>query len=178
MPFSSHTYWLSTDTHNLYLSSLQVQTNQSKASMNFLYRTQPAVPELPTSPQSEPIKDAARKPAATLDGLIAAEDPFPGPAPGDSDSDGPSDVAPGRPASINELPEGKHADVLDEDGWIIIPYSTLSLFLFSLRLYYYYHYLLATRGNLQVTNHLVITFFLVCGWVFANEIFFFLRGTP
>lgn len=99
--------------------------------MNFLYRTQPAVPELPITPESEPIKDVVRKPAATLEGLIAAEDPFPGPGPGDSDSDGPSDMASRQPALRNELPEGKHADVLDGDGWIAIPYSTLSLSLVS-----------------------------------------------
>ncbi|XP_078173746.1 uncharacterized protein LOC144567474 [Carex rostrata] len=93
--------------------------------MNFLYRTQPAAPELPITPEYEPIKDVVRKPAATLEGLIAAEDPFPGPGPGDSDSDGPSDMASGQPALRNELPEGKHADVLDGDGWIAIPYKEL-----------------------------------------------------
>ena len=40
-------------------------------------------------------------------------------------------MALGQPALRNELPEGKHADVLDGDDWIAIPYSTLSLSLVS-----------------------------------------------
>jgi hypothetical protein len=129
--------------------------------MNFLYRTQPAVPEPPASPQSEPIKDVARKPAATLEGLIAAEDPFPGPCPGDSDSDGLSDVAPRRPASRNDVPEGKHADVLDEDGWITIPYSTLS---FSLSIIIIIYQPARAILKLPIIWSLLFFFFL-CGWV-------------
>ncbi|KAJ3680355.1 hypothetical protein LUZ60_016633 [Juncus effusus] len=93
--------------------------------MNFLYRTQPVVPEVPSVQvqESDLNKDLVRKSSGTLEGLIATEDPFPGPGPGETDSDGPADLAPDRPVSRNELPACKHADVAEGEGWITIPNS-------------------------------------------------------
>ncbi|KAJ3679630.1 hypothetical protein LUZ60_017641 [Juncus effusus] len=95
--------------------------------MNFLYRTQPVVPEVPSVQvqESDLNKDLVRKSSGTLEGLIATEDPFPGPGPGETDSDGPADLAPDRPASRNELPACKHADVAEGEGWITIPNKEL-----------------------------------------------------
>lgn len=104
--------------------------------MNFLYRTaQPVVPELPRIPEQDHHKDGLQKPATTLEGLIA-DDPY---QPSVSIEDGASNNGVGEiggdAASLDSkspVPQGKHNDVLDGEGWITIPKSWCPLTCLSL----------------------------------------------
>jgi hypothetical protein len=106
--------------------------------MNFLYRTavQPAAPaELPRIPE-----DVLQKPATTLEGLIIAEDSY-HPSSVRSD-DGAANNGPGDNgadsaslASKNPVQPGTHTDVTEDEGWITIPYSWVTLTFLSFLLY-------------------------------------------
>ncbi|KAJ4734076.1 heat-inducible transcription repressor [Rhynchospora pubera] len=122
--------------------------------MNFLYRSQAATPspspEVPVVAVPESDKEKAMTmtmgmgmgpPApATLEGLIAAEDPFPGrDSDGDNgnshsdDSESESNESRGRTSTSTStrndfpFPDGKHADVSPPDGCITIPRKELEL---------------------------------------------------
>ncbi|RWW15345.1 hypothetical protein GW17_00020827 [Ensete ventricosum] len=95
--------------------------------MNFLIRAaHPVLPEV--SNVAEPENHEGVTPisnqTSTLEGLIA-EDPFPSPSTGDNadtDSDVITDVGSSTPAPTSKN-QGNHTDVLEDDGWITIPYS-------------------------------------------------------
>ncbi|URE00316.1 hypothetical protein MUK42_06596 [Musa troglodytarum] len=97
--------------------------------MNFLIRAaHPVVPEVSNVAEPENQKGATpiSKQTSTLEGLIA-EDPFPSPSTGDdadTDSDVITDVGTSTPAPTSKS-QGNHTDVLEDDGWITIPYKEL-----------------------------------------------------
>lgn len=95
--------------------------------MNFLIRAaHPVVPEVSNVTETENHKGVTpiSKQTSTLEGLIA-EDPFQSPSTGDdadTDSDVITDVGSSTPAPTSKN-QGNHTDVLEDDGWITIPYS-------------------------------------------------------
>lgn len=96
--------------------------------MNFLYRTsQPAAPELSRISEQDAHGDALQKPTTTLEGLIA-DDPHQPSAARSEDGDannGSGDISSDTSSldSKSPVPQWRHTDVAEDEGWITIPYS-------------------------------------------------------
>lgn len=100
--------------------------------MNFLYRTsQPAAPELPRISEQDHHGDALQKPTTTLEGLLVDDPHHPSSARGEDGAanNGSGDIS-RDPSSLDSkslVPPGTHTDVVENEGWITIPYSWVPL---------------------------------------------------